>query len=139
MKVDRKEVSCSGGGWSYTQKVKIFCDTNQFPSFQFCVPHKNPHEVRGLSKQYHIIFDTKLGHGTCKIRLIPCTCDEFTSMLYKPWITSLTPQQQMCYQLLTDWTYFPVLSLFKNRGVIILSHKSTTSGVMKRFVKFLFM
>ena len=66
------------------KKVKIFYDTNQFPSFQLCVPHTNPHEVRGLSKQYNIIFDTKLGHGTCVIRRIPCTCDECTYMLYKP-------------------------------------------------------
>ena len=57
------------------KNVKIFCDTNQFPSFKFCVPHTNPHGVRGLSKQYHIIFYTKLGHGTCEIRLIACACD----------------------------------------------------------------
>ena len=66
------------------KNVRIFYDTNLFPSFQFCVPHTNPHEVRGLSKQYNIIFDTKLGHGTCEILQIPCTCDECTSMLYKP-------------------------------------------------------
>ena len=65
MKVDRKGVSCSGGGWRYAQKCKIFYDTNQFPSFKFWVPHTNPHGVRGLIKQYHIIFDTKLGHGIC--------------------------------------------------------------------------
>ena len=43
--------------------VKIFFNTNHFPSFPFCVPHTKPHSVRGLSNNYHIPFDPKLGHG----------------------------------------------------------------------------
>ena len=32
--------------------IKMFCDTTQFPSLQFCGPHTKPHGVRGLSNPY---------------------------------------------------------------------------------------
>ena len=47
--------------------VKLFCNTNQFPSLPFCVPHTKPHGVRVLSKHYHMLFDTKLRHVICTI------------------------------------------------------------------------
>ena len=53
-------------------------------------------------------------------------------MLYKPRITGLMPQQQMCYQLLIDLTYCPVLGLFNNWNIIILSHKAITSEVFEK-------
>ena len=87
--------------------------------------------MRGLSKQYHIIFYTKLGYSTCEIRLIPCVCYEFTSMLYKPWLTDLKTQQQLRCHHLTDWTYLPVIDSFNSCNIIILSHKSTTSEVFE--------
>ena len=64
---------------------RIFCDTNHFLSLPFCGTHINPHGVEGLSKNYHMRFDTKLGHGICTIFQIPCACDKFTYMSYKPW------------------------------------------------------
>ena len=42
--------------------VKIYCYTNQFTALPFCGPHPKPHVKRGLSKHYHLSFDTKLGH-----------------------------------------------------------------------------
>ena len=45
--------------------VKMYCGTNQFPELPFCGPHTKPHGARGLSKHYHLRFDTKLGHGIC--------------------------------------------------------------------------
>ena len=51
--------------------VKMFCNTNQFPPFPFCGPHRKPHGVRQYSKYYHIQFDPKLGHGICSILRIP--------------------------------------------------------------------
>ena len=71
--------------------MKIFCNTNQFTSFPFCGPHTKPHDVRGLSKNRHMRFDTKLGHGICAIYHIPCACATYTSMLDKPWIPGLIP------------------------------------------------
>ena len=65
--------------------VKIYCDTNQFPALPFCGPHQKPQGARGLSKHYHLrfdskpyagrgfskrccsLFDTKLGNGVCAI------------------------------------------------------------------------
>ena len=52
--------------------VKIYCNTNQFLSLPFCGPHSKPHGARGLSKHYHLSFDTELGIGFCEIRRIPC-------------------------------------------------------------------
>ena len=67
MKVERKGVSCTGECLFYTQNVNMFCNTNQFPSLPFCVPHTKTHGVRVLSKNYHMQFYPKLGHGTCAI------------------------------------------------------------------------
>ena len=47
-------------------------------------------------------FDTKLGHVIYKIRRIPFDCAEFTSMIDKPRIHGLSPQQQLIYQPVTD-------------------------------------
>ena len=45
--------------------MKIYGDTKQFPALPFCGPHPKTHGARGLSKYYHLRFDTKLGHGIC--------------------------------------------------------------------------
>ena len=47
--------------------VKMYCNTNQFPTLPFCGPHSKPHGARGLGKQYHLRFDPKLGIGKCAI------------------------------------------------------------------------
>ena len=54
--------------------AKIYCTNNQFPELEFCGPHNKPHGARGLIKYYHMHFDTKLGHGTCEMNLISCSC-----------------------------------------------------------------
>ena len=36
--------------------VKMYCNTNQFPTLQFCGPHSKPHGARGLGKHYHLRF-----------------------------------------------------------------------------------
>ena len=38
----------------------------QFSSLLFCGPHSKLNGVRGLSKQYHMIFDPKLVRGICE-------------------------------------------------------------------------
>ena len=53
--------------------VKMYCNTNQFPTLPFCGPHSKPPGARGLSKHYHLRFDTKLGMVVCEIRRIPCS------------------------------------------------------------------
>ena len=83
----------------------MFLNTNQFPSLSFCGPHTETHGVRGLSKNYHMRFDPKLGYGICKIRRITCDCAEPTSMLDKPWFHGLQLQQQPRYKLVTDSNY----------------------------------
>ena len=45
------------------QYVIIICNTNQFPALPFCDPYSKPHGARGLSNNYHLRFDTKLGNG----------------------------------------------------------------------------
>ena len=66
--------------------VKMYCDTNQFPELPFCGSHPKPHGARGLGKNYHLMFDPKLGRRICAIRRIPCACVGCTSMIDKPWI-----------------------------------------------------
>ena len=46
----------------------MYFDTNQFQLLPFCGPHPKPHGARGLSKNDHLRFDTKLVHGICEIR-----------------------------------------------------------------------
>ena len=36
--------------------VKMYCNTNQFPTLPFCGPYSKPHGARGLSKHYHLRF-----------------------------------------------------------------------------------
>ena len=43
--------------------VKIYFNINQFSALPFCGPHSKPHGARGMSKHYHLGFDTKLGMG----------------------------------------------------------------------------
>ena len=77
--------------------LKIYCNKNQFPELPFCVPHSKPHGARGLSKNYHLRFDPKLGNCVCAIFCIPCACVACTSMLDKPWISSCQfPCSQNC-------------------------------------------
>ena len=45
--------------------VKMYCNTNQFPSLPFCGPHSKPCGARGLSKHYHFRFDPQLGFLGC--------------------------------------------------------------------------
>ena len=54
--------------------VRMYCDTNQFPTLTFCGSHIKPHGAMGLVKNYHLRFDTNLGHGICAICRIPCAC-----------------------------------------------------------------
>ena len=49
-------------------------------------------------------FDTKLGHGTCATRHIPCVCTQYTSILDIPWSPGGPPNQQPRYQPVTDCT-----------------------------------
>ena len=56
------------------REVKIYFNTNQFPTLPFCGPHPNRYSDKVLSKHYCLRFDPKLGHGICSIRRIICAC-----------------------------------------------------------------
>ena len=105
----------------------MYCNTNQFPTLQFCGPHSKPHGARGLGKHYHLCFDPKLGMGECAIRLIPCICVPCTLMLDKSWISGIPSEKQERYKPLTKCTYWPVLGELNNWNIIELSSKSTPS------------
>ena len=78
--------------------VKIYYSTDQFPILQFLGPHNKPHGVHVLSNHYHMIFDPKLGHGTCAISCIPFSCTFCTSIIYQPWFPGFPLHKQPCYQ-----------------------------------------
>ena len=98
--------------------VKMYCNTNQFPTLPFCGPHSKPHGARGLGKHYHLRFDPKLGMGKCAILRIPCACVACTSMLHKAWIYGIPSEKQERYKPVTKCTYWPVLGELKNWNII---------------------
>ena len=91
----------------------------------FCGPHPKPRGSRGLINHYHLHFDPKLGHGICANRRIPCACVACTSMLDKPWISSILSNKQARYQPVTNCTYRPIMVSYNNWNIIYLSPKST--------------
>ena len=101
--------------------VKMYCNTNQFPTLPFCGPHSKPHGARGIGKDYHLRFDPKLGMGKCEICCIPCACVPCKAMLDKPWISSTPSEKQERYKPVTNCTYWPVLGSFNNWNIIELS------------------
>ena len=104
--------------------MKIYCNKKKFPELPFCGPHSKPRGARGLSKNYHLSFDPKLGNGVCAIFCIPCACVACILMPYKPWIYHI-PLKQERYQPITNFTYWPVLGSINNCNIIQLWHKST--------------
>ena len=69
--------------------VKMYCKTNQFSGLTFFVTHSKPHGARGSSKHYHLSFYPKLCNDVCETCRIRCACITCTSMLEKPWISSI--------------------------------------------------
>ena len=112
--------------------VKMYCNTNQFPELLFSGWHSKPHGAIGLSKNYHLRFDPKLGMGVCAISRIPCACVACKSMLEKPWISGILLYKQERYKPITKCTYWPVLGYFNNWNIIQLSPKKN----LARFIKF---
>ena len=107
--------------------MNIFCDTTQFPSWEFFGPHKKPHGVRGFNKHDHMWFYPKLWHGICAILQIPCACYECMYMLDKPCTPVLSPQQQPCYQPVFYFKFCPVLGCFNKFNIITFPYKAMTS------------
>ena len=89
--------------------MRIYCNTNKFLALPFCGQNSKPHGARGLSKHYHLRFDPKLGNDVCAILRIPCDCVACKSMLDKPWISGIPPDEQDSYKTVTKCTYWPVL------------------------------
>ena len=63
MEIKKGQVNKKFTEWDYHDQegtdvahkyVKIFCNTNQFPSFTFFGPHTKPHGVRGFIKHYYM-------------------------------------------------------------------------------------
>ena len=62
----------------------MYINTKKLPELPFCGPNSKPNGARGLSKHYHLRFDSKLGNGLCAICLISCACVACNKMLDKP-------------------------------------------------------
>ena len=107
--------------------VKMYCNTNQFLALPSCGTYSKPYGARGISKHYHLRFDTKIGMGKCSIRHIPCACVACTSMLDKAWISGIPSDTKDRYKPVTKCTYWPVLGTFNNWNIIQFSSKSTSS------------
>ena len=58
-----KKYSVQGNATLELKYVKMYCNTNQPPKLSFSRSHSKPHGARGLSKNYHLSFDPKLGMG----------------------------------------------------------------------------
>ena len=105
----------------------MYCKTNKFLALPFYGTHSKPHGERGLSKNYHLRFDPKIGNGVYTILCIPCACVACTSMLYKPCISGILSDKQECYKPVIDCNYLKLLGPFNNWNITQLSQKSTPS------------
>ena len=117
------------------QDVRMYCNTGQLPELSFCGPHFKLHGAKGLSKNYHLRFDPKLGMGICEIRHISCDCVACTSMLDKPWISGTPPNKQERYKPVTECTYCPVLGSFNSWNIIQLSQESTSYEILMKYTR----
>ena len=117
------------------KEVKMYCDTNQFPTLTFCVPYQKPHSSMGLSKHYHLRFDPKLGHGICVIFRVQCACVSCTSMLGQLWISGIHLKKQARYQPVTKCSYWPVLGSLNNWNIIHMSPKSTPLRRLRKYIR----
>ena len=61
------------------------CDTSQFPVLKCFVTHVKQHEVKGLSKDYHLLLQLKLGYGKFAMIRTPGDFVACTTMLNKTW------------------------------------------------------
>ena len=77
-----------------------------------------------LGKHYHLLFDTKIGHGICETCCIPCACVGCTSILDWTWIYGIPSKKKARYQPVTNCTYWPVLGSYNNWNIIELNPKS---------------
>ena len=102
----------------FTQRCENLLWYQPIPRITILWFTKNPHGARGLGKHYHICFDPNIGHVICEIIRIPCACVSSTSMLDQPWISGLQQKKQAHYQPVTNCTYWPVLSPYKNCNII---------------------
>ena len=109
------------------QDVRMYCNINKFSALYFCGAHSKSHGTRGLIKHHNFRFYPRLGNGICAISRIPCSCVACTSMLDKPWISGIPPDEKERYKPVTKCTYWPVLVSFNNWNIIQLSQKSTPS------------
>ena len=109
--------------------LRMYCNTNKFPELTFFGPYSKPHGARGLINHSHLRFYPKLGMGICVIRHLPCDCVACTSMLDKPWISGIPPDEQERCKPVTKCTYWTVLGSFNNLNIILLSQKSTPSDL----------
>ena len=101
--------------------VKMYCDTNQFPTLPFLGSHPKPHGSRGLGKHYHICFDPNIGHGVCAICRITFAFVACTSMLDQPLISGVQSIKQARCQPVINCIYWPVLGPYKNCITIVIS------------------
>ena len=67
----------------------MYCNKNKLLSLPFFGPHSKHHDAMGLSNNYYLRFNAKLGNGVYKIRCIPCYCVASTTILDKTWISGI--------------------------------------------------
>ena len=112
-----------------------FFTKNQFPQLEFCVIPNKPHGTHRSGKTYHMCFYPKIGHGSCSIRLIPCSFIQCTSTLDKPLNPGVPPHQQPHYQPVKDCKYWHVLGSFKNWDNINFHISQYPVKILGKFIR----
>ena len=102
------------------KEVKMYCNKKQFPVLPFCVPHPNPHGARGFSKHSNLRLYPKQGDGICAIFCIKCACVTCISILVQHCIYGISSKKKESYQLVTNFSYWPVIVSFNNCNFINL-------------------
>ena len=107
--------------------VKIPCATTQFTLLKFCGMPVKTNGVWGTRKNYHLIFDHKVGYGKCAIQPITFSCAACNQMLNIPWYPGVYPTQQPHYQSVVCFTYWYVLGFFNSWNIIKFTNITTSS------------
>ena len=83
--------------------VKIYCDTNQFPTLTFCGPHPKPHGARGLSKNCHLCWHMCNFMHTMRLCLMYINARQTLDLWSNFKETSTPPNCHILYLLASFW------------------------------------
>ena len=69
--------------------IKMRCNKKMFLSLNIINVKSSPYINKGILRHYNYQSDTKLGPFIVAIRIIPCSCHDFTTILSLSWYSKI--------------------------------------------------